>query len=262
MGRSSWYNRDGHPLLFAHRGASLELPENSLPAFERALQCGADVLEMDVHMTADRVVVVSHDASGLRMAGVDRLIAACRYAEVASWDIGTGFVDGQRQRPFAGSGYRMPTFEQVLHRFPEALLNVDIKQSTPEMARAMVALIERHDAQNRVLLTSFTYSTLRMLRKIGYGGPLGLSRLQVARIVLLPTILSRLCGVPGVRVQIPLRAGFIDLSTKRVIDKMHKLGLFVDYWVVDDVSRARQLLERGADGIVTNDPATMSQMVN
>src|SRR5207245_7758006 len=69
------------PRLYAHRGAAAELPENTLPGFERALQVGADALEMDVHRTRDGVIVVSHDPDGARCCGVAQAIVATDWAE-------------------------------------------------------------------------------------------------------------------------------------------------------------------------------------
>ena len=80
------------PLLYAHRGASLKCPENTLPAFERALAAGADVLELDVHPTSDGVFVVSHDPTAERVAGVARALADASWATVSSWDAGAGFA--------------------------------------------------------------------------------------------------------------------------------------------------------------------------
>ena len=94
------------PLLYAHRGASHERPENTLPAFRRALELGADALETDCHMTADGTIVVSHDATGGRMCGVPRPIRTNSVHEVSSWDAGLGFIDSNGARPFAGGECR------------------------------------------------------------------------------------------------------------------------------------------------------------
>src|SRR5579872_3898446 len=116
------------PLLFAHRGASRELPENTLPAFRRALEVGATALETDVHMTRDGHLVLSHDPTGARMAGVARAIRDATLAEVRGWDAGVGFVDEEGRRPFAGRGFRFATLEELLEEWAGVPVNVDAKQ--------------------------------------------------------------------------------------------------------------------------------------
>ena len=148
----TWPGARQTPLLFAHRGASLEHPESSLAAFAKALELGADVLELDVHMTADGHVVVSHDADGARSAGVARAIGDCTLSEVKHWNIGQG---AHLLCP-PGQIARIPTLDDVLDAFPHARLNVDIKREDTAMLDAVLALIDRHAAHARVLLTSFS----------------------------------------------------------------------------------------------------------
>ena len=104
--------------LYAHRGASGELPENTMAAFGRALDYDIDALESDVHMTRDGHVVISHDPDGARCCGVAREIRASTLAEVQSWDAGWGFTAPDGGRPFVGEGHRIPTLEEVLQGFP------------------------------------------------------------------------------------------------------------------------------------------------
>jgi glycerophosphoryl diester phosphodiesterase len=255
-----WSALDG-PILLAHRGESRQLPENSLPAFRRALELGADVLETDVRATSDGAIVVSHDPTAARAAGVDRPIRSCTLAEVRSWDIGRGFA-GAGTGPQSGSPApcRMPVLEEVLQELPGALLNVDIKPADPAVAERVVELVERRDASECVLLTSFHLSVLRRVRALGYPGPVGMSRAEVACAVLLPAFIpgpraARLC-----RAQIPVRYGPWRLGRKSVLDRLHARGLAVDYWVVDRLPEAEQLLEQGADGIVTDDVAGMAEL--
>src|SRR5688572_26510626 len=91
--------------LYAHRGASAELPENTMAAFRRALELGADALETDVHMTRDGHVMVSHDPDGRRRAGIAATIRGSTLEEVRGWDM--------------GDGHRMPTLEEALVAFPD-----------------------------------------------------------------------------------------------------------------------------------------------
>jgi glycerophosphoryl diester phosphodiesterase len=248
------------PLLYAHRGASRKFPENTLPAFERALSCGADVLELDVHPTSDGVFVVSHDPSAERVAGVARAIQDSSWAEVSRWDAGAGFVDASGARPFAGTGVRFVRFDELLAAFPTTPLNVDVKEATaPELER-LLGVVRDARAEERVLLTSFLHPVLARLRKLHYGGPLGLSRLDVVRLVFSPLALLRAFPFSGQRAQIPTRSGVIDLTRPRLLEKCRRLGLGVDYWVINDPREAAELLERGAGGIISDDPEAIAEV--
>jgi glycerophosphoryl diester phosphodiesterase len=247
------------PLLYAHRGASLEYPENSIEAFRRALELGADVLELDIHATRDGVFVVSHDATGER-AGVHSRIADCDWAEVSTWDAGRSFVDSAGAQPFRGKGIHMVRFEAVLEAFATTPLNVDVKRARPDQLRQLLDLIRAARAVERVLLTSFSRHCVAMIDELNYAGAIGLSQCDVVRLFFGPERLSRWLGFCGCRVQIPSSSGPFELTKRTFIERCHRLGLGVDYWVVNDAERASELLDRGADGIVTDDPATIAAL--
>jgi glycerophosphoryl diester phosphodiesterase len=249
------FARDSGPLLFGHRGAPHEQPENSLESFAAALDAGADVLELDVHMTRDQHVVVAHDDHASRMAKVGSLIRESTLNDVNSWDLAGG------EGPQAGRNpVRMPTLDEVLRRFPHTLLNIDIKQHSPDMLGPLLALVAQHDAADRVLLTSFHSATTRAIRERGYAGPRGLARAEVARVVFSPSPLRHVWPAAGQRMQIPTHAGPLRLDRGAIVRKAHDWGLAVDFWVINELAEAERLLELGADGIVTDDPRGMAQL--
>ena len=247
-----------HPLLlYAHRGAAAEQPENTLPSFRRALEIGVDALEMDVHMTRDGVPVVSHDPTAQRMAGVAAAWKDVDLAEAKTFDMGARFVAGDGTR-FAGKGVTIPTFEEVLVELSGVRVNVDIKQREPSMVKTMLALIRRLKAEDRVTIASFHWSTLVAVRRRGYGGETALSRAEVMTLVAAPPQVWRRLPFLGGAAQVPEKAGPIVLAKRGFIDKCHDLGLRVDFWTIDDPVRATELLDLGADGIMTDDPAAIA----
>jgi glycerophosphoryl diester phosphodiesterase len=240
-----------------HRGACAEHPENTLASFQRAIEIGVDVLETDVHMTADGVVVVSHDADGMRAANVERSIAACALDEVQSWDAGWGYRDADGQRTFAGHGLCIPTLDELLDLAGDVRLNIDIKQREPSMVEPLLALLLRRAAASRVTLASFFGPVIREVRRRGYEGETVLAQDEVTALLLTPTWLCRAIIPRGQSVQVPLRAGPFELASKRFIDKCHALDLRVEYWTINDPVVAEVLLERGADGVISDDPAAL-----
>lgn len=254
-----WSSTPG-PLLYAHRGAKSEAPENTLIAFSRALDHGADVLELDVHCSRDGVFVVSHDGNGARMCNVPRAIRACSWSEISSWDAGWGYQDSKGSRPFAGRGIHPARFEQVLSEFGSAALNVDIKAASEPEIRRLVELIRAERSEERVLLTSFSKERVDQIRALRYRGPLGLSRAGAVRLLFVPELLNRVIPFGGERAQIPTHWLRFDLSRSERIDKVHRLGLSVDYWVVNTTLEAEELIERDADGIMTDEIARMAEL--
>ena len=240
--------------LYAHRGASAERPENTMPAFERAVEAGADALEMDTHLTRDGVLVVAHDDTALRTTGVPRPWGELDIEDVERLDAGWGFIAKDGSRPFAGHGIRVPRFEDVLAAFPDVQFNVDLKASA---ALPMLELLRRMHAVERVTLASFQLRTLVEVRRHGYEGETALSQTEVASLLSMPAVLWRQLPLTGNAAQVPTRQGPIRFDRASFVAKCHSLGLRVDFWVVDDRAEAARLLELGADGIMTNDPAAL-----
>ncbi len=243
-----------HPLrLYAHRGASARLPENTLAAFHQGLEDGATALELDLHRTADGVLVVHHDADGRRTAGETGRIAELTLAEVRRWDLGAGFRSTGGGWPDAGRGHQVPTLAEVLEAFPETPLVVDLKPADPAAAESLLEVLASHDADARVTVGSFHGSQVRRLRRSGRAGPSALTRGEVAALSVLPTGLARRV-IGGEVAAIPRRAAGIRLDRPSLLGRARRLGLRVDYWVVNDPATAGVLLERGATGIMSDDP--------
>jgi len=241
--------------LYAHRGAAAERPENTMPAFERAVEIGVDALEMDVHVTRDNHLIVAHDATAARTCGARLAWRDLDLADVRRLDAGWGFIGPGGTRPFAGKAIGVPTFEQVLDAFPAIRINVDLKGD--RAVALMLDLVRGRRAEDRVTLASFSLGTLVEIRRRGYGGETALSQGEVATLLGLPAMLWRQLPFTGTAAQVPVHAGRIRFDRATFIAKCHSIGLRVDFWTVDDPDEAARLLALGADGIMTNDPASL-----
>lgn len=248
--------------LYAHRGASAECPENTMLAFARAVELGVDALETDIHLTRDGELIISHDDSAARMTGVPASWAALDFAECRRLDAGWGFVDRDGIRPFAGQAIAVPRFEELLDTFPRVRINVDVKTSGKPGAAvsALLDLLRRKRAEDRVTVASFQLRTLVELRRRGYGGETALSQSEVVSLLGLPAMLWRQLPLTGVAAQVPTHAGRIRFDRPTFIAKCHSIGLRVDFWTIDDRDEASRLLALGADGIMTNDPAALREL--
>lgn len=245
------------PIIYAHRGASFELPENTLEAFALALELGANAIETDAHMTRDGHIVLSHDRTGARAAGVARAMADATLAELRTWDVGARFVPRRAGAFHSNQAFRIPTLDEALASFPGTVFNVDAKQTVPDMIPALLRSIRAANAEARVRIASFSTKNLVRARALGYGGETGLSSLEVARLMLVPRRLLRFMRALGDAAQVPRRAFGISFDREAAIDRLHSLGLRVDFWTIDDPLEASRLFELGADGVMTDDPRAL-----
>jgi glycerophosphoryl diester phosphodiesterase len=248
-----------HPRrLYAHRGASAERPENTLPAFQRAVDLGCHALELDVHLTRDGQLIVAHDDDAARTCGVGVAWSAMDLADAQRLDAGWGFLAPDGTRPFAGKGIQAPPFSEVLATYRDVHINVDIKGA--RSVDVMLGLLREHDAETRVTIASFQTKTLVDVRRKKFTGETGLAMGEVIALVALPGIAWRALPWTGNAAQLPTHQGPLRFDRTPFIAKCHSVGLRVDYWVIDDATEAARLLELGADGIMTNDPAALTAL--
>ena len=246
-------------LLYAHRGAAKELPENTLESFKHALVLGANALEMDAHMTRDGVLVIAHDVDGKRMCGRDEEIKNVTYSELQTWDAGHGYVDQDGKSSFRGKSFRIPTLNSVLESFPDTQINIDVKQWNPSMVDHIIKTIDRHNASTRICLASFRARTLGKIRLNGYTGQTALSAGEVLLSLTFPKI-AKHTPYRGNAAQIPTKSGPLKLGSKRSIRRLQRSGCRVDFWTINDFTVAKELLNMGADGIMTDDPRTIAPL--
>ncbi|GAA1393436.1 glycerophosphodiester phosphodiesterase [Luteococcus peritonei] len=228
----------------AHRGGSLlegnQGRENTLEAFGRAVELGYRYLETDVHATRDGHLVAFHDDRLDRVSDRTGLIAELSLAEVRSARVGGDAI--------------IPTLDEVLERFGQARLNIDIK--APGAVEPLARTLADHGAEDRVCVGSFGEDRLRRFRHLTGGrvatsaGPVGVA--WTARVPLLP----RLLASPAVAFQVPeehvVRGRRVKILTPFLLSSAHRRGKVVHVWTVNDADRMDGLIDQGVDGIVTD----------
>jgi glycerophosphoryl diester phosphodiesterase len=234
------------PRIFAHRGLTFQgnsqvADENSLKAFELALQAGADFLESDIQVTKDFVPVLFHDADLKRLLGKKSLISELTLAEVKSIRL-----------PFAAE---IPTLAEALERFPEAKFNLDIK--TPKAEAVGIRTILEHAAENRVLVSSFSERSRKRALAISpaplatsAGSSKVLSSYLAARTNSTKSLIRELDGIDAL--QIPTKLYGIDFTHPRFIEPVLASGVEIHYWTINDPRQMIDLFQLGAHGIVTD----------
>ncbi len=233
-------------LNIGHRGASAAAPPNTLAAFRRAAELGADGVELDAHLSADGVVVVIHDFTVDSTTDGSGRVAELSLAALRELDAGSRFDP-------AFAGERIPTLDEVFAAVGQRLLiNVELKDMSMRdrgLEAAVAALVERHGLAERVLISSFNPFALQRMRRRAAHLPLGL---------LYETApLSRLArGIAGWMPRLRPEAlnphwAMLDAADVR---RMHARGQRVVAWTVDEVDDMRRLSGWGVDAIITNHP--------
>lgn len=245
------------PRLFAHRGASGDLPENTLPAFQAARDTGVPYIELDVHMTRDGAIVVAHDDNLRRVSGHDGLIQEMSLAQVRTVDAGYNFsIDGDRF-PFRGAGVRVPSLREVLAACAGQMFIIEIKQVAPSIVDATLAVIRATGMSRRVLIASEHQPPLDEVRRRAPTIPTNFSADEVGRFVMsLPP--GAAPYVPaGDALQIPPEHLGWTLATPETVAAAHRIGVEMHIWTVNEEAEMRELLTVGVDGIISNYPAKL-----
>jgi len=233
----------GRPLVLGHRGASALAPENTLAAFSLALEQGADGFELDVWRCGSGEVVVIHDEDARRVAGSPARIPAEPLERLRGLDVGSW-------RGPAFQGERIPRLEEVLERFPAAVVNVELKSGSlpdPRLASAVARIVHSAGAAGRVVVSSFSAALVGAFRLLAPEVATGFL-VDKRRMWRLRTALAS--GLLGIRGLPPDR----ELVTAERAGRWRRRGLALAVWTVDDPTEVERLCDLGVQAIITNVP--------
>ena len=236
------------PVAMAHRGGAIEHVENTMPAFEACLALGYRYLETDVRVTSDGVLIAFHDPT------LDRVTDRSGRVEQLPWrEVRSALIGGRE--PVVG-------LEELLGSWPEVRFNLDVKAAG--VLAPLVRTVRRLQAEDRICLGSFSDARLAAARRL-FGprvctslGPRGVAALR------LSSYSPRAAGLVRVQAgcaQVPLQLGGRPLVDERFIATAHARGLQVHVWTVDDPAAAEELLDLGVDGVMTDRPAMLRDVL-
>lgn len=239
------------PLAMAHRGGA-KMPanegvENTAAAFARAVDLGYTYLETDVHVSADNVVYAFHDADLHRTVGIE-----ARLEDLPSGQVDEALVDGREPLPRLGD---------LLEQFPDARFNIDVKSD--RAVEPTAAVVNASGVAHRVCLASFSQSRLSRLRDLcpdaaRSAGPVEVAALRLGPLRVIRAHVAR-HGVDCV--QVPVRRGPVTLVDRGLVRHAHALGVQVHVWTVDEADEMNRLLDLGVDGIVTDRPDVLKDVL-
>lgn len=230
--------------ITAHRGASMEAPENTLAAFHKAMENMADYIELDVQLTSDNEVVVMHDASAYRTTGVDKKICDMTLEEVKQLDAGSFFGEEY-------AGEQVPTLREVLELVNgRVLLNIEIKSAgaSIRLVEKVIELIQEYNVVERCVITSFDYHALKYAKHYD-------TRIQTGYI--LSVAYGDYYNMPDIDF-FSMNASFLS---KRTVDAIHQSGKQIFAWTVNNQNSIKNLTNKGVDNIITDNPVLARETV-
>ena len=228
--------------IWAHRGASAYAPENTLAAFALALEQKADGIELDVHFSRDRQVVVTHDDNVVRVTGYNGNVCDLTLAELKKLDFSNKMA--------AYVGESIPTLDEVFALMKSSGLWVNVELKTNHdmpngLEEACQALVEKHGMENRVIYSSFNHMSLKRMGEIAPHMPLGI------------LYSNKLCNDWEYAKAIGASAihpSYKSLNEPDFILACRASGICCNAWTVDETADIRKLLALDVDAIITNKP--------
>ena len=229
--------------IWAHRGASGDAPENTLAAFQLAVDCHADGIELDVHFTKDRQVVVTHDDNVERVTGYKGLVGDLTLAQLKKLDFSYSMA--------AFKGETIPTLEEVLVLIqPTGLwINIELKTNCENpngLEEACQKLVESCHMADRVMYSSFNHLSLYHMREIAPKMPCGI---LYSNKLHKPWEYAKSINCTAIHPSFP------SLNTPGCMDDCHAVGIQCNTWTVNAQADIQNMLDLGVDGIITNYPA-------
>ena len=240
------------PIAFAHRGGALEAVENTWTSFTHARDLGYLYMETDVNATSDGVVLTIHDPDLRRVSDRTGLVRDMTWRELASVRL--------------HGDEAIPRLDELLAAWPQIRWNIDTKHDS--VVDPLVETLRRADAVDRVCITSFSDRRLtRIRRQLGPRlctamGPAAVGALRLAS--LFPGPVGGPAAAPLGRfgaAQVPTRQWGMQLVDRRFVDAAHRAGLHVHVWTVNDEPTMARLLDLGVDGIMTDRPTVLKQLL-
>ena len=241
------------PRVFAHRGGCALGPENTIAAFDLGMAAGADGLELDVHLSADGVVVVHHDETLDRTTNVAGQLCRLTAAELSTVDAAYRFEhDGRFD--FRGQGVGISTLREVLRRYSDIPIIVEMKVDSAEMGQAVAADVRGADAVGRVCAAGFGPRAVHAARAALPEMATSAAAPEVRLALYRSWVRWPVRNVAYGGYQVPEMAGGHRIVSPPFIRHAHGAGLEVQVWTVDEREDMNRLLSWGVDALISNRP--------
>ncbi|HEY8080605.1 MAG TPA: glycerophosphodiester phosphodiesterase [Acidimicrobiales bacterium] len=260
-------------VAYAHQGGAWEGPSSTLHAIDGALAAGATAVELDVHATKDRHLVVCHDETVDRTTNAageicDLTLDQLRALDNAYWwtpgaDVSPGLDEDAyplRGRAPTDASLRVATLAEVLERLEGVVVNLDIKRTSPDVEPYEALLadeLRRFGRGDDTIVASFSDVAIKAFRAAGPEFATSLATLETAEFYRSVHADEEPAPTEGVALQVPATFGEITVVDDRFVSGAHDAGLAVHVWTVNDAAEMRRLLALGVDGIISDTPSVL-----
>jgi glycerophosphoryl diester phosphodiesterase len=251
------------PINFAHRGGAGIGPENTIEGFRIGLEAGGEVIELDVHTTADGEVVVIHDPDTVRTTGESVRVSEATLAELQELNAAATFRHADTGEPWEGPPVRIPTLAEIYRTFPDHKVNIELKGERQGTEEALWRVIQEADATGRTLVVGTKSDKMTLFRRLSGGAiPTGASTREIFGFWVRHRLHLRQPEVAYQALQVPKRLkNLLPVVTRRFTREAQAAGLRVDVWTIDEPDEMRELLDVGVDGIMTDRPDRLADVL-
>jgi glycerophosphoryl diester phosphodiesterase len=246
-----------HPIRFAHRGSRILWPENTAVAFEGAVGLGYVYIETDVRITRDGVVVVFHDDTLDRTTNAKGPIKDWLFEDIKHLDAGWWF-DADAGYPQRGGDAVVSSLDEIFEQFPDVRFNIDLKGAGMEWPVADV--IRRHQRQESVMIGSFRGRRISKFRRVTGGSVATSAGPGAAMALYAASRLGKTVSARASAFQVPFDYRGINID-RRFVASAHAAQAHVHCWTVNDAIDMVRLLDVGVDGIVTDRPDILNEVL-
>jgi glycerophosphoryl diester phosphodiesterase len=259
-----YYSDDlNYPLVIAHQGGDGVWPGESMLAFKNSVDLGVDVLEMDIHITKDGELILMHDETVDRTTDGTGEIESMTLDELKKLDAAYDWSPDEGQTfPYRGQGIQVATLEEIFQAFPDMRMTIEIKKTNVSMAKPFCDLIREYNMQDKVLVASFHDDRLKEFRAECPDVATSSAKNETTVFVLLTkAYLSGFYSPKFFSLQVPEESGGITVMTPAFVRAAHARNLAVEPWTINDAETMRKLIEWGVDGIITDRPDIMMEVL-
>jgi glycerophosphoryl diester phosphodiesterase len=256
--------------VIAHQGGERLRPSNTMVSFQHAMELGVDILEMDIHATQDGVLVAIHDDTVDRTTDGAGKVKELTFAEIQQLDAGHYWSnDDGVTYPYRGQGIQISALSEVFEAFPGMRMNIEIKQVDPPIAEPLCQMIRHYGQSERVLVASFRQEAMLAFRAVCPEVATSMVQAEIQ-----PFWIWNQFGLAAVHqtpanahaFQVPLRSrlpvlGQVDVLSPRFMRAAHRHNIQVHAWTIDDPEVMSRLIEMGIDGIITDRPDLMLELL-
>ena len=251
-------------MVIAHRGGRSLGPENTLYTFRRAVELGVDVLEIDVHLTKDNHLAVIHDKTVDRTTNGSGTVESFNLAEITKLDAGFRWsADNGKTYPLRGKNIQIPALSEVFEAFPQMRINIEIKDPKPAAITALCQSIQVHNMTPKVMIASFDAGALKEFRSICPEVATSAGASEAIWFYALQKMNMESTYTPDAHaMQVPENYGELQVADQRFIEAAHARNMRVQVWTVNDSEAMKRLLRHGVDGIMTDYPQRLIELLN